>query len=267
MTTPLAQLFKKTQSENRAALIAYIPAGYPTQEGCKAVIDAFADAGVDAIEIGFPYSDPVMDGPTIQEAANTSLNAGTGSKEVFDALAHATNRGIPSVVMTYWNPVEKYGVQEFAASISTNSGSGVITPDLPVDEAAPWTTASHSSKINSIFVVAPSTTDARLEKVTAQCSGFVYAASLMGVTGARTGISAGAKDLVDRIKKVTKIPVAVGLGVSTKEQAREVAKYADGVIVGSAFIKIVQEHGSGRSGLKKIKQLAKSLSEGVRDAR
>ena len=122
MTTPLAQLFKKTQSENRAALIAYIPAGYPTQEGCKAVIDAFADAGVDAIEIGFPYSDPVMDGPTIQEAANTSLNAGTGSKEVFEALAHATSRGIPSVVMTYWNPVEKYGVQEFAHSISANSG-------------------------------------------------------------------------------------------------------------------------------------------------
>jgi tryptophan synthase alpha chain len=108
MTTPLADLFKKTKSENRAALIAYIPAGYPTQEGCKAVIDAFADAGVDAIEIGFPYSDPVMDGPTIQEAANTSLNAGTGAKEVFDALAHATSRGIPSVVMTYWNPIEKY---------------------------------------------------------------------------------------------------------------------------------------------------------------
>lgn len=267
MTTPLAQLFKKTQSENRAALIAYIPAGYPTQEGCKAVIDVFADAGVDAIEIGFPYSDPVMDGPTIQEAANISLNAGTGAKEVFDALAHATSRGIPSVVMTYWNPVEKYGVQEFAESISSNSGSGVITPDLPVDEAQPWKTACAESEINSIFVVAPSTTDQRLEKVTAQCSGFVYAASLMGVTGARSGISSGAKDLVDRIKKVTDTPVAVGLGVSTREHAKEVAAYADGVIVGSAFINALSGADSLDSGIKAVRALVEQLALGVREGR
>jgi tryptophan synthase alpha chain len=256
MSTPLDQLFTKTRSENRAALIAYIPAGYPTQEGCKAVIDAFADAGVDAIEIGFPYSDPVMDGPTIQEAANASLNAGTGAKEVFEALAYATARGIPSVVMTYWNPIEKYGIDKFAESIASNSGSGVITPDLPVDEAAPWTTASHSSKINSIFVVAPSTTDARLEK-----------ASLMGVTGARTGISAGAKDLVDRIKKVTKIPVAVGLGVSTREHAKEVAGYADGVIVGSAFINALNSADSLDSGIKAVRALVEQLALGVREGR
>ena len=256
MTTPLAQLFKKTKSENRAALIAYIPAGYPTQEGCKAVIDAFADAGVDAIEIGFPYSDPVMDGPTIQEAANTSLNAGTGAKEVFEALAHATSRGIPSVVMTYWNPVEKYGVQKFATSISSNSGSGVITPDLPVDEAQPWKAACAESEINSIFVVAPSTT-----------SGFVYAASLMGVTGARSGISSGAKDLVDRIKKVTDTPVAVGLGVSTREHAKEVAAYADGVIVGSAFINALSGADSLDSGIKAVRTLVEQLALGVREGR
>ena len=267
MTTPLDQLFAKTRLENRAALIAYIPAGYPTQEGCKAVIDAFADAGVDAIEIGFPYSDPVMDGPTIQEAANTSLNAGTGAKEVFEALAHATAREIPSVVMTYWNPIEKYGVEKFAESIAANSGSGVITPDLPVDEAQPWTQASQSSKINSIFVVAPSTTDARLEKVTAQCSGFVYAASLMGVTGARSGISSGAKDLVDRIKKVTKTPVAVGLGVSTREHAKEVAAYADGVIVGSAFINALASADSLDSGIKAVRHLVQQLALGVREGR
>jgi tryptophan synthase alpha chain len=208
-----------------------------------------------------------MDGPTIQEAANASLNAGTGAKEVFEALAYATARGIPSVVMTYWNPIEKYGIDKFAQSIASNSGSGVITPDLPVDEAAPWTTASHSSKINSIFVVAPSTTDARLEKVTAQCSGFVYAASLMGVTGARTGISAGAKDLVDRIKKVTKIPVAVGLGVSTREHAKEVAGYADGVIVGSAFINALNSADSLDSGIKAVRALVEQLALGVREGR
>jgi len=267
MPTPLARLFTKTQSENRAALIAYIPAGYPTQEGCMAVIDAFADAGVDAIEIGFPYSDPVMDGPTIQEAANTSLNAGTGAKEVFAALAHATNRGIPSVVMTYWNPIEKYGVDKFAESIATNSGSGVITPDLPVDEAQPWKDACATSDIDSIFVVAPSTTDKRLEKVTAQCSGFVYAASLMGVTGVRTGISAGAKDLVHRIKKLTDTPVAVGLGVSTREHAKEVAAYADGVIVGSAFINALANADSLDAGIKAVRALVEQLALGVREGR
>ena len=265
--TALDQLFVKVRAENRAALIAYIPAGYPTQEGCKAVIDVFADAGVDAIEIGFPYSDPVMDGPTIQEAANTSLNAGTGAKEVFEALAHATSRGIPSVVMTYWNPIEKYGVEEFAASISANNGSGVITPDLPVDEAQQWKSACATSEINSIFVVAPSTTDARLEKVTAQCSGFVYAASLMGVTGARTGISAGAKDLVDRIKKVSDTPVAVGLGVSTREHAKEVASFADGVIVGSAFINALTNADSLDSGIKAVRTLVEQLALGVREGR
>jgi len=267
MSTALDQLFVKTRSENRAALIAYIPAGYPTQEGCKAVIDTFADAGVDAIEIGFPYSDPVMDGPTIADAANTSLMAGTGAKEVFEALAHATSRGIPSVVMTYWNPIEKYGAQKFAESIATNSGSGVITPDLPVDEAKPWTTASQSTGINSIFVVAPSTTDQRLAKVTAQCTGFVYAASLMGVTGARSGVSSGAKDLVDRIKKVTKTPVAVGLGVSTREQAKEVAGYADGVIVGSAFINVLTNADSLDSGIKAVRTLVEQLTLGVREGR
>ena len=267
MTTPLAQLFEKTKSENRAALIAYIPAGYPTEQGCKAVIDAFADAGVDAIEIGFPYSDPVMDGPTIQEAANTSLTAGTGAKEVFEALAHATSRGIPSVVMTYWNPIEKYGLEAFASSIADSSGSGVITPDLPVDEAQPWKSACAASEINSIFVVAPSTTDARLEKVTAQCSGFVYAASLMGVTGARTGISSGAKALVDRIRKVTKTPVAVGLGVSTREHAKEVAAYADGVIVGSAFINALNSATSLEAGIKDVRALVEQLALGVREGR
>jgi tryptophan synthase alpha chain len=208
-----------------------------------------------------------MDGPTIQEAANTSLNAGTGAKEVFAALAHATSRGIPSVVMTYWNPIEKHGLEKFAESIATNSGSGVITPDLPVDEAQPWKDACATSDINSIFVVAPSTTDKRLEKVTAQCSGFVYAASLMGVTGARTGISAGAKDLVDRIKKFTDTPVAVGLGVSTREHAKEVAAYADGVIVGSAFINALANADSLDSGIKAVRALVEQLALGVREGR
>jgi tryptophan synthase alpha chain len=236
MSTPLEDLFTKVRSEDRAALIAYIPAGFPTQAGCKKVIDAFIAGGVDAIEIGFPYSDPVMDGPTIQAAADRALSQGTGAAEVFDALKYATEKGVPSVVMTYWNPIEKYGVEKFAEAIHRNGGSGVITPDLTIEESSRWKDAVESSAINSIYVVAPSTTDARLEKVTSRCAGFIYAASLMGVTGTRTSVSSGAADLVTRIRKSSQTPVAVGLGVSTREQAKGVAAYADGVIVGSAFI-------------------------------
>ncbi|CAN2194163.1 TrpA Tryptophan synthase alpha chain [Candidatus Nanopelagicaceae bacterium] len=267
MTTPLDDLFVKTRAENRAALIAYIPAGFPSIEGCKKVIQAFVDGGVDAIEIGFPYSDPVMDGPTIQAAADQSLAQGTGAKEVFQALKVATDAGVAAVVMTYWNPIEKYGVEKFAQSIADNGGSGVITPDLTIEESASWKEAVEKIGINPIYVVAPSTTDARLPKVTSCCSGFVYAASLMGVTGTRTSVSSGAPDLVARIRTTTDLPIAVGLGVSTREQAKGVAGYADGVIVGSAFINALLDARDEATGLAAVKALASELALGVREGR
>lgn len=267
MSTALEDLFTKVRSEDRAALIAYIPAGFPTQDGCKRVIDAFIAGGVDAIEIGFPYSDPVMDGPTIQAAADRALSQGTGAAEVFDALKYATVQGIPSVVMTYWNPIEKYGVEKFADAIHSNGGSGVITPDLTIEESSRWKSAVESSEINPIYVVAPSTTDARLDQVTSRCGGFIYAASLMGVTGTRTSVSTGAANLVARIRKSSKTPVAVGLGVSTREQAKGVAAYADGVIVGSAFINKLLEAPNEESGLQAVQELATELSKGVREGR
>jgi tryptophan synthase alpha chain len=267
MSTALEDLFIKVRSEDRAALIAYIPAGFPTQAGCKKVIDAFIAGGVDAIEIGFPYSDPVMDGPTIQAAADRALSQGTGAAEVFDALKYATDKGVPSVVMTYWNPIEKYGVEKFADAIHSNGGSGVITPDLTIEESSRWKTAVESSEINPIYVVAPSTTDARLDQVTSRCGGFIYAASLMGVTGTRTSVSTGAADLVARIRKSSKTPVAVGLGVSTREQAKGVAAYADGVIVGSAFINKLLDAPNEESGLQAVQELAAELSKGVREGR
>ena len=267
MTTALEDLFTKVISENRAALIAYIPAGFPTQDGCKKVIQAFIDGGVDAIEIGFPYSDPVMDGPTIQAAADQALSQGTGATEVFDALKCATDGGVPAVVMTYWNPIEKYGVEKFAQAVHDNGGSGVITPDLTIEESAQWKMAVEKTEINPIYVVAPSTSDARLGQVTSRCSGFIYAASLMGVTGTRTTVSSGAADLVARIRKSSKTPVAVGLGVSTREQAKGVAAYADGVIVGSAFINKLMDAPDEASGLQAVEDLARELSKGVREGR
>ena len=264
--TALDQLFVKVRAENRAALIAYIPAGFPSQAGCHRVIEAFIAGGVDAIEIGYPYSDPVMDGPTIQAAAVTALENGTGAQEVLAALKVASE-SVPAVVMTYWNPIERFGVDGFAAAIAENGGSGVITPDLTIEESNGWIGATHTSAINPIYVVAPSTKDARLEQVTSKCGGFVYAASLMGVTGARSSISTGAADLVARVRKVTDLPIAVGLGVSTREQAKGVAAYADGVIVGSAFIKALQDAPSEEAGLQAVTELARELAKGVREGR
>jgi tryptophan synthase alpha chain len=265
--TALDELFVRVRSENRAALIAYIPAGFPSQAGCHKVIEAFIAGGVDAIEIGFPYSDPVMDGPTIQAAADRSLAQGTGAKEVFEALKVATDAGVAAVVMTYWNPIERYGVDKFAQAISDHGGSGVITPDLTVEESEGWIAATDASGINRIYVVAPSTSDSRLPLVTSKCGGFVYAASLMGVTGTRTSVSSSASDLVARARKTTDTPISVGLGVSTREQARSVAGYADGVIVGSAFINALLEAPDEAAGLRAVKELAQELALGVREGR
>ena len=265
--TQLDQVMAKVRQENRAALIAYIPAGFPSQEGCAKAIRVLADAGVDAIEIGFPYSDPVMDGPVIQEAADISIKAGTQAADVFAALKVASDTGVAAVVMTYWNPIAKYGVEKFAQSIADNGGSGVITPDLTIEESDEWIAATDKSGINPIYVVAPSTSNERLKYVTAKTGGFVYAASMMGVTGSREAVASTANELVSRVRTVTELPISVGLGVSTREQAKSLAAYADGVIVGSAFIKLLLEAPSEQAGLDAISDLAKELALGVREGR
>ena len=263
-STPLSELFIHTKAENRAALIGYLPAGFPTIADSSKVIAAMVEGGVDAIEIGFPYSDPVMDGPVIQNAAEQSLKNGTGASDVFDLMAATTKLGVPAVVMTYWNPIERYGVEAFAQSLKAAGGSGVITPDLTVEESTQWSQASQDSQINRIYVVAPSTSEARMPLVTSQCSGFIYAASLMGVTGTRNSVSGDARALVARIRSTSDLPVAVGLGVSNAAQAHEVADYADGVIVGSAFIREVQESANIEEACERVRKLARSLSQGVR---
>ena len=228
----------------------------------KEIIKAMVDGGVDAIEVGFPYSDPVMDGPTIQAAADQSLANGTNSRDVMETLKYAATLA-PAVIMSYWNPIEKYGVEKFAADMAESGGSGTITPDLTIEEAAPWISACKSNSLNSIFVIAPSSNDQRLEKVLKNCGGFVYAASLMGVTGARAQVSNAAEVLVKRARKYTKLPICVGLGVSTAEQAAGVAKYADGVIVGSAFINAIQQAKDFQSGLTAVTKLARELKAGI----
>jgi len=257
----LDQVFARAKSEKRAVLIGYMPAGFPDKEGSKRLIAAMIDGGVDVIEVGFPYSDPVMDGPVIQQAAEISLRNNTKASDVFEIVKTST---VPTLVMSYWNPIERFGAARFAQELASASGVGVITPDLTVEESQPWIEATNSCGINRVYVVAPSSSDQRLSMVTGACSGFVYAASLMGVTGARTTLSSAASELVSRLRRVTNLPVAVGLGVSNPAQASEVAHYADGVIVGSAFIKLVLESSNLEEAIPKVRELAEQLSAGVR---
>ena len=264
MSTALDTLFTQLKVENRAALIGYMPAGFPTNEGCVEVIKAMIDGGVDAIEIGFPYSDPVMDGAVIQEASEQALRQGTTAQDVMRTVG-AVSALAPTLVMTYWNPIERFGVENFVRELTAHGGSGTITPDLTIEESGPWLQATNDHAANRVYVVAQSTSDARLKQVADASSGFIYAASLMGVTGTRTTISSGAKELVTRLRAVTDKPVAVGLGVSTPEQAKEVAAYADGVIVGSAFIKALQQAPDLATGIEKVRELAIKLATAIKE--
>jgi tryptophan synthase alpha chain len=262
----LAGLFARTRAEGRAALIGYLPAGFPDQATAIAAVRAMVEGGVDAVEVGLPYSDPVMDGPVIQAAAERSLAGGTTTADVFATVRAVAETGAPALVMTYWNPVERYGVQRFASDFAAAGGSGVITPDLLVDEAADWLAATAATGVDPVFVVAPSSTDARLRLVTSACGGFVYAASTMGVTGARTQVGVNAAALVSRVRAAGDLPVCVGLGVSTGDQAAEVAAFADGVIVGSAFVRLLLDAVDPEAGVAAVRGLARELAAGVRGA-
>jgi tryptophan synthase alpha chain len=259
----LTEVFAKAKAENRAALIGFITAGFPELKKSIEVAKAMVSGGVDIIEVGFPYSDPVMDGPVIQRAGEQSLSNGTRTSDVLALVNEISKLGVPTLVMTYWNPVEKYGVAKFTKELRGAGGVGLITPDLTIEESEEWINAAAQNDLAKVYVLAPSSSEDRLEKVSNECSGFIYAASLMGVTGTRDSVSGDASSLVSRIRKFSKLPVSVGLGVSNAEQASAVAKYADGVIVGSAFIKTIQEAENFENGLIKVKELAASLRRGV----
>ena len=260
----LREAFAAAKADGRALLIGYLPAGFPSRVDDVAVIEAMVENGVDAIEVGLPYSDPLMDGATIQEAVQRALDAGTRTDDVLRTVEAVARTGAPTLVMSYWNPVERYGVDRFAADLALAGGVGVITPDLTPEESGPWVAATDSAGIDRVFLVAPSSTDARIATVAAVSSGFVYAASTMGVTGARASVGDAARSLVERTRPHTILPVAVGVGVSTGAQAAEVAAYADGVIVGSAFVRAVLDAVTPAEGMAAVGDLAAALARGVR---
>ena len=259
------EAFDTARSEGRAALVGYLPAGFPDVAGSIEAMRTMVEAGCDVIEVGLPYSDPVMDGPTIQAAAQQALEGGVRTRDVLGTVEAVAATGARVVVMTYWNPVERYGVERFAADLASAGGSGLITPDLVPDEADEWVAAADAHHLDKIFLVAPSSTDARLAMTVQSCRGFVYATAVMGVTGARTSTSDLAGPLVARTRAHTDLPIGVGLGVSTGDQAADVAGFADGVIVGSAFVRRLLDAGDDRrTGLKAVAELTAELAEGVR---
>jgi tryptophan synthase alpha chain len=238
VSSQLADRLEKARAEGRSALIAYVPVGYPDVDASIAAMRAAVAAGADVVEVGVPYSDPGMDGPVIQQAVDVAVRAGVGMPDVLRAVRAVADAGAVAVVMSYWNPIERYGVERFATDLAAAGGAGAITPDLIPEEAGDWIAAADRADLDRVFLVAPSSTDARLRSTTAACRGFVYAASTMGVTGTRSTVSDAAEKLVARSREARPdLAVCVGLGVSTGAQAAEVGAYADGVIVGSAYVR------------------------------
>jgi tryptophan synthase alpha chain len=266
-TAGVGEVLARCRAEDRAALVGYLPVGFPSVEGSIDALRVVVEAGCDVVEVGIPYSDPVIDGPVIQDATAAALAGGTRVDDVFTAVAAVREAGATPLVMSYWNLVLHRGVDRFAADLAAAGGAGLITPDLIPDEADEWVAASDRHGLDRIFLVAPSSTPERLARVTSSCRGFVYAASTMGVTGARTSIDADARGLVDRVRSVTDLPVCIGLGVSTREQAAEIAGYADGVIVGSALVRALGGDGELPARLEALRSLTEDLSAGVREGR
>ena len=245
------------------ALIGYLPVGFPSlTESIDAAV-AIAQAGVDVIELGLPYSDPVMDGPVIQAATQQALANGFRLRHGFEAVkAITTQVDTPVLIMTYWNPVLQYGVDRFADDLAAAGGAGLITPDLIPDDADSWLAASERAGLDRVFLAAPSSSDERLVQAVTQSRGFVYAVSTMGITGARSDVDSAARVLVTRLREAGSTSACVGLGISTPAQVREVLQYADGAIVGSALVKALAD-----GGVAAVATLAAELAAGARDIR
>ncbi|MCY3785734.1 MAG: tryptophan synthase subunit alpha [bacterium] len=240
----LEAALRAARHRGRKCLVPYITGGLP---GWQAAVEAAAAAGADAVEIGIPFSDPVMDGPVIQEAGDRALAAGATPAGLLAAAA-GLDVGVPLVVMTYYNIAHHMGHERFASSLASSGISGAILADLPLEESAPWTAAADAAGVETVLLAAPTASDARLEAVCERARGFVYAVGLLGVTGERAALAASALVIARRLKAVTDLPVLVGVGVSTPAGAAEATTVADGVVVGSAVVRRLLE-GEGPEGV------------------
>lgn len=257
--SPVEARIRATKESGAGAFVGYLPVGYPDLPTSIEAAITLTQHGVDVLELGLPYSDPVMDGPTIQAATTQALANGFRLKHAFEAVREITRASdVPVLCMTYFNPVVAYGVDRFTADLAEAGGAGLITPDLVPDEAGEWLAASERHGLDRVFLAAPTSSDARLRRAAEESRGFTYVVSTMGITGARTDVDAAARTLVERLREVTDRPLAVGLGISTGAQVAEVLGYADGAIVGSRLVSALGD------GLGALADAADDLASGTR---
>lgn len=255
----VADAIRIRNEEAAGALIGYLPVGFPDLDTSVDAAVALLENGVDVLELGLPYSDPVMDGAVIQRATQTALANGFRLRDGFAAVERIRARvDAPVLVMTYWNPVLQYGVERFAADLANAGGAGLITPDLIPDEAGEWMSASEAHDLDRVFLAAPSSSDARMRQAVEASRGFVYAVSTMGITGARADVDAAARSVVARLRDAGATSACVGLGISTADQVADVLSYADGAIVGSRLVAALDQDGVGG-----VAEVARALSAGT----
>lgn len=256
----VASAIAARNTDAAGAFVAYLPVGFPDLATSIDAAVAVVENGVDILELGLPYSDPVMDGPVIQAATGAALASGFRVRHAFEAVEAIRARvDVPVLLMTYWNPVLQFGVDDFADRLAAAGGAGLITPDLIPDEGAAWIAASQRTGLDRVFLAAPSSSDARLAQAVSASRGFVYAVSTMGITGARSDVDSAARTLVSRLRAAGATSTCVGLGISSAEQVREVLDYADGAIVGSALVKALAD-----GGVAEVARTANALARGTR---
>jgi tryptophan synthase alpha chain len=265
--TRISQRFNELQANNEPALIAYVTAGDPSPEMTVEIVAALERGGADVIELGVPFSDPIADGPVIMRASERALAAGTTVEKVLGIAAEIRKRSeVPIVLFTYLNPVMRYGFEKLAARASEVGIDGFLLTDLSVEEAEGFVTAVKAVGLDTVFLVAPTSTDRRLELVAKYCSGFVYVVSRTGVTGEQSQVSASVAPLVEKLRQFTKLPLGVGFGISSAAQAAEVGSVADGVVVGSAFVRAIENTPQAEV-LDRIERMARDLKQGALSGR
>jgi len=255
----VAQAIDAARDAGRGAFIGYLPLGYPDLQTSIEAAVTLAENGADIIELGPPYSDPVMDGAIIQEATQHALAGGFRVRDTFTAIAEITRRvDVPVLVMTYWNPVMQYGVDRYADDLAAAGGAGLITPDITPDAAAEWIAASKRAGLDRVFLAAPTSSDERLAMIAESSTGFVYTVSTMGITGERAELDAAARTLVWRLREQHTERACVGIGISTAEQVAGVLQYADGAIVGTALVRALRD-----GGLERLAAVTRELVAGT----
>ncbi len=259
MSSRVSAAIDAAHAAGRGAFVGYLPAGFPDVTTSIEAAVALAEAGADVIELGPPYSDPVMDGLVIQEATQTALANGFRMRDLFTIIREVTARtDVPVLVMTYWNLVEQYGVDRYADDLVSAGGAGLITPDVTPDAAAQWIATSERAGLDRVFLAAPTSSDERLKMIVEASTGFVYTVSTMGITGERASLDAAARGLVERLRSFGAEHACVGIGISNTAQVAGVVDYADGAIVGTALVKALRD-----GGVEGLSELARELSAGT----